>query len=783
VWFSDGVLDVAAKRVNPDDSWVLQDGQPVPNPYVDSAEVEDSAAKEAALEDLCRAGGIADQVRSAGIVTFAIGLAAGTPESAFDVMRSIATGEGGGQQCGDVTTPSPGEYFGVSDLDTLIEAFHRIGQWGGEPTEETLAVCQGELCAEQHRFVLDSSVQSVHVLARTDVREADIYVSPPAGDTVKIAWGDLNTPSAVSIGDAELVTTALTERTVTFDLRAAQGGEPWTGQWGLALVDPSSTTPEGQSRTLMWIRGGLRLAVDVASRGGAAEFRLGDPAQVRLSLEDMEGNPVDPESLLGEMRVELSLLPSAGDPQLIATGLSAAEIASPIDLDLSAVPIGKTWVRADLQVTTAATVGANGQNVPGTKFAAERTEAKIDVQPPPDFPEVEQYIFLGKVEGPLDSTGTLATRGTGCVWFEAESLQVDAGPRGIGQVVLGEDVARSADDCVAVRGDTDEGLPFTLVSEGEGNGALSGTIMALGVPEEARDPAQATPVRFEAEMEKRPSGTIKWLVFVLTLLIGIGLPLGMLYMSRWRAAVIPARALMSRELDVTVQDGIVLRDNLPLELSSNDLRHLVSIPPGGGREVTAESLTLKTRSGWNLLAEPHVLVTTPAGPVITSDGGPADQEEPGRLPLAIHNSWVAWPGSRESSARVVFLLGVDADDATRAALVNSFKDRLNEFVASPSFTPAPYKAAMDSSRDGEQWSTNNAWADLDDSSEWQYDDDHRTSGTSHLVPPPTTSPDPDRSALSSPANKDKADTSRPSATAREDGWDFGSWNDDGNTTD
>jgi hypothetical protein len=780
VWFSDGELDVTAEKVNPDDSPVLENGEPVPSPYVDSVDVERSAATEAALEDLCRAGGVADQVRSAGIVTFGIGLAAaGTSESDFDAMRAIATGGGGDQPCGDITTPSPGQFFGVSDLDTLIEAFHRVGQTDGEPTEETLAVCQGELCAEQHKFVLDTSVQSVHIFARTDVQAADIYVAPPTGEAIKIDWGELNESRATSIGEVDIVTTALTARTITFDLRAPTGAEPWTGQWGLAFVDPSSTTPEGQSRTLMWIRGGLRPTVEIAPGEDPAEIRSGELAHVRFSLEDTDGNTVDPESLLGEMRVDLSVLPAFGDPVVIATGLSAPEVVSPFELDLSSVPAGTTRVRADLQITTAPADGSDGQTIPGTEFAIERTEEEFTVKAPLGFPTVGTFVSLGEVEGPMDSTGALPVTGPGCVWLEAESLQVEASPRDIGQVTLGHGMARTADECIVVPEGAEERIPFTLVSEGEGNGALSGNITVLGGPEEALDRAEPTTVRFTAEMVKRPSGTVRWLVFVLTLLIGIGLPLALLYVLRWRVAVIPARALMSRELDVTVQDGIVLRDGAPLSLTSDDLRNLVSIPAGGGREVAAESLTLRSRSGWNLLAEPHVLVTAPAGPVITSAGDSSNPEKPGLLPLAVHNSWVAWPGATDSSARMVFLLGVDADDATRADLVESVQDRLPEFILDPNFTPAPDQTAAVSLGGDEARSTTNAWVDLDDSV-WQPEADHHRAG-------PTTRPDDsqaasahdqDRDSLSSSAGRDSGDLGASAATSADDDWDFGGWNDD-----
>lgn len=155
-WFSDGKLD-----------FTVRDAE---KPYAQGVSLgSDQGVQQvvgAARESICRPAGIADQLRSSGIVTFAVGLAAGTAQpSDFDLMRSIATGGDGA--CGKTTSPSPGDFYLAQNIDDLLFAFDAFSTPGQAPIEGETGVCVVSVCEEaQHRFVLDDSISSVTCSAR-----------------------------------------------------------------------------------------------------------------------------------------------------------------------------------------------------------------------------------------------------------------------------------------------------------------------------------------------------------------------------------------------------------------------------------------------------------------------------------------------------------------------------------------------------------------------------------------------------------------------------------------
>lgn len=92
-WFTDGAIDFTPR---PGVEKPYAPGKPLDN----AADV--TAMTAAAQEGICRDGGLADQLRTSGIVTVAIGLSGGGTQSDFGPLRAIATGTNGGDACGEV---------------------------------------------------------------------------------------------------------------------------------------------------------------------------------------------------------------------------------------------------------------------------------------------------------------------------------------------------------------------------------------------------------------------------------------------------------------------------------------------------------------------------------------------------------------------------------------------------------------------------------------------------------------------------------------------------------
>ena len=90
-WFSDGKIDFTPRDLS--------------KPYADGINLSapngiDDTTKRA-VDSICRPGGLADQLRSSGIIMLGIGLGANKTPTDFDVMSAISTAHGlNGMACG-----------------------------------------------------------------------------------------------------------------------------------------------------------------------------------------------------------------------------------------------------------------------------------------------------------------------------------------------------------------------------------------------------------------------------------------------------------------------------------------------------------------------------------------------------------------------------------------------------------------------------------------------------------------------------------------------------------
>ncbi|AQP45450.1 hypothetical protein RPIT_12085 [Tessaracoccus flavus] len=178
-FFSDGELDVSLSA----DERAEGEANPrrpfAPDNDMSTRERE-LAATAAAAESLCRAGGLADQIRLQDIVMFGVGLH-GDDQSAdaFDLMRRVVTGGRGQGTCGAQTQPVPGDFVTAADIDSLIFAFDSVTRQ--RPVNET-EICQGDVClAGTHNFVLDASVERVELLGSADADGIEVQLTAPGG--------------------------------------------------------------------------------------------------------------------------------------------------------------------------------------------------------------------------------------------------------------------------------------------------------------------------------------------------------------------------------------------------------------------------------------------------------------------------------------------------------------------------------------------------------------------------------------------------------------------------
>ncbi|PXW31294.1 UNVERIFIED_CONTAM: hypothetical protein DES50_10560 [Williamsia faeni] len=664
-WFSDGKLDFTPRAG-------------VEKPYAPGVDLSGQAGVDqaiaAATESICRPAGLADQLRSSGIVTFGIGLSSeGASAADFDLMKSIATGDPSPAACGDLTVPIPGDFYLAQDIDDLLFAFDAFSTPGQAPLETEAIVCARVVCEEgKQRFVLDRSVGNVNVLATADgTNLVPILVSPDGGqlplDNRGGGTGDL--------GGVKLDYTWPSPQTVSFEMSNVQAPQ-WQGVWALAFVDPAGASG-ARSKSNIHISGNLLPGWD---RDPNVRLHSDDSdIPTKFTIVDGEGAVVDPNELLGKATFSATLVDKDGQSHPIVSNVPKESISDPVSMDLTGVPAGAAVMRLSLAITTADATAANGQRVPGTALTPRSVDIRVTIDPPVGFPTLGSQINFGTVEGSGDFKGSLTMTGPGCVWLPQEPpADVAAAPDGVDGLTVTSS-ATSVDNCVQLQEGQEATLPLTLSVPDEGNGVVNGTVQVMVSPPDEANRAVPVQVPFTAELQK-PLNTNNFLIaLIVALILGPGIPLLLLYLAKWFTARIPARALRAQQIPVAVNGGSVLRDGQPFAIRDRDLVELVRGLDKPARRLDLGGIELRTRTGKSPFGAGFV-VAKAAGRAGAGSKSPGmhGKTPDARLPLAVHNSWFVLhdPTGPADRATVVLLAGGDAGPAQVSALVDDMTRHL-----------------------------------------------------------------------------------------------------------
>lgn len=623
---------------------------------------------------ICNGGGLADQMRSSGIITFVVGLDASGPD--FSLVEAIATGESGFGQCGDLIDPVPGTFTRASDIDQLLFAFDALGSPGRTPIQIESGICQVETCVEEtHKFVLDSSTTVVTILASAEVSGLTVSLISPSGELVTLEPKTIGETTVTEAAGASAAYSWQSAKTLSIELSEVDPAL-WSGQWQLAFVDPVGSSADKKSFSNIRISSDFTPAVLSPS---VEEWHVGDAFDLELGIIDGEGNPVDAASLQGTVALSAVLVDYAGNETTLADDLEKSEIGKPIPVTLEDVALGSATLSIELVHTTApATV--NGTTVPGTELQPQSTELRIPVLPPLDFPvATTTSLNFGVLDGITTSAAELGLSGSGCVWIDPSSISVLAGPEEAGDVELSA-AATNAESCAPASAPFE--IDFTVANLA--NGTVNGSFEVLLAPDGAPERAIPATIDFTADLRKPFNESVGITAFLLALGIGIGIPVGLIYLAKFLVATIPARALVSERVRVTVtDDGRVLRDGGPFALRPEDFGEITGIKPGGVRRLDVAGVGLSTRISASPSGAGYVVVDAP-GYVSASDSSPSSvgTTPKARLPLAVHNHWIALrsPGAPASEADVILLLSGDADADRKANLVDDLVNRLPDVL-------------------------------------------------------------------------------------------------------
>lgn len=665
VWFTDGEYWLSARH---DGAQREQFG--AVKPYAPSIELSDAAQAQRALDagvaDICRAGGLADQIRSSGLWLYGVGLGSGGDEPTdLSFMESIVRGaDAGGKKCGEVPPRSGELFFAVNDMDGLLFAFDELAS--PNPISSEGAICADVKCPEKpHRVVLDDSLTQVRVLASAETPALPVLVESPDGSVTEIVPAAVGERQVVKLPAATI--TVETKSPTSMDLKIESidplaPHEGWAGLWQFAFVDRSGESDGKTSRANIHVRS---IVSPTWTDQAENELRLG--AENALSLGASAGNDdahtFDLSQLQGTFEYVATLTTSDGKRHELVSATSAKDLAAPVPIDLSAVPLGAAALNLSLGITTAATKDGAGQAVAGTQLSPNTATFPVTVLPPLNYPEVRGRLDFGLISGMPEAQASLRVAGDGCVWIdETTAPTLNAAPDGIGVVSLTAGKAVSAETCTPVSGDTT--FEVTFAAAEAGNGAVNGVIPVSLASATGEGEPLVVEVPFVVSLQKPVNTMNFWATLIAALILGPGIPLALLYLAKWFVSRIPNAPFVASRVRVTSTPSNVLRDGSSFSLQATDLRDIVAVDRG--RQFSAQGLSFAVRRGWSPfgIGQLAVLESSPAtaAPAGSNNAGVDASGVRAVLPLAVQNTWLAIRNLDGSEEVLVFATaGADPD--------------------------------------------------------------------------------------------------------------------------
>jgi hypothetical protein len=668
-WFSDGMIDFTPRNIV--------------KPYADGINLNSpdgvTQTTRRAVESICRPGGLADQVRAGSIVMLGIGLGANKTPQDFDVMSAISTARGlGGLKCGQITDPVPGDFYPVSDIDDMLFAFDALNPTPG--TTGQAPVCQLQVCPEaRHNFVLDRSIKSVNILGSGGIAGVVPYLVSPRGTTLQLPKRDGTNTAEI---DGVPVTYEWQSESAQTIAVQNPGTPAWAGQWAVVYVDTTGQHPDAVSRVSIHITTDIFPALTGSDK---VAWRSGQVLDgLRFGLVDGQQKPLGPTDLAGSATMSAALVPDGAAPIPLLESAPKDAIADPVTADLTDVKPGHAMLRMSLVITTAPATGPSGAVIaPGTQLSPQNVDMPVQILPKLGLPTPGQRIDFGTVQAAKGATASLAITGPGCAWVEgSDPAGVVAAPDGIGTPRITSS-ANSPQNCVKVAAGQRGDLPLTLRTDHDGTGGLNGTVpVHVAAPDNPTD-SQVVAVPFVASLIKPLNTTNFLLVFIAALLLGPGIPLALLYASKWWVSKIPDTPMLAERIAVEVNNDVVLRDGKPFAMADTDLIQPVPGLAGGARKLDVLGVTLNVTLGRSPFGAGFVTVDADR---LVSVGSELPGTDSGGLhavlPLAVHNKWVVLhdPRGPADAAEVLMLVAGNTDTKARQRLYEDVGRRLPELL-------------------------------------------------------------------------------------------------------
>lgn len=653
--FTDGDYDVDP-RMDANSKQQFGTEKPYAPGHQITSEEAAQAVTEIGKEDICRTTGLADQLRSSGIVLLGVGLAPGGAE--WPYLRSVILGGGknaqthGVSECGALDSPA-GTFAAAADIDSLYMAFDSISAPGETLTSETVEVCQGETCSEgEARFVLDQSLKTVHIMSSTSVPDLDVFLFRP-GQTDPVG---LTKPAG---DDSELRPVEgvsyrwLTNQTLQIDLESIEGA-PWDGIWRIGYVDKTASSGGEKVTVNISMSSPLVLEWMNLPETTLRADSVTEPAQLRI-LDRAGGTPIDPSTLAGSIVASVYLRDASGTQTELFSTNNPGSLANDVTTQIGDVALGQATITTRLEVATRSETMEDGTVVgPTVLIPGEVTESAL-VSAPLNFPAVGDSANFGLLDGTSAAETAVTVSGPGCVWLESGKSNLQATPAGAGEVVIGS-TSDSEETCIKLQEGQTGQLPLTLKAQSSANGRVAGTVsVALASLDEPGDPKVAV-VGFEADMRKPLNVGVAWVTFLIVFAVGVGVPLLALYLGKARSSVFSSGIIAWGTTRVRVPDD----EGEPVAMQIDVSRMTSEVVRKGARSLMLGGYRFRTVMGWLPTSTPRAELASPMPSV--SGMTPGERAGRAQVPLGLRGQWVAVLDQPDSPDTVTLLIMTRSND-------------------------------------------------------------------------------------------------------------------------
>lgn len=591
--------------------------------------VETGKDNAAARNILCTPDSTVSAFRQSNIRLFNVGL---VPErdakEQTELLTDLAEGEGCGQG-----EPNGAFFNGGEDPAALFAAFRNlIPTSGGLNKEGTFT--------EQFDFFLDNSVDPVRLSAvpKTSVEEGKIIptLTGPDGQTVELK------PDTKKVASADVEITTNDRLPGMVDVAMKKGGEGWAGKWTFGYKLEGGA--EGEYQASMVMIPGLNLNLQ-RENGEKLSGGINSDQVIKAQLVDGGGQP---RKLEGQGMLRAEFVPEEGE------SVTLLENAPIVDGNAVDIPLDKVENVAAGKLVTSVDITTKGvDNQPGSKLNPIKSETPLTITPV-NMPSVgsAQVVSMTEKEVTID----VPVAGPGKVWLAEQSFGADEVtlPKGVDALKVTSQYD-SADNALELAKGEEATLPVTLSAENMEDGALA--LQPELSLQSAEDNQEAQlPLQLKGSMTTPLSKSAFGLAFVLAVLLGLLIPLAVLYFMKWFSGRIPESPRMfAKTIPVKKEGTSLIRTDTgkPFAVSKDEFQGAVPVD-AAPRRANLGLYEAKVKMGLSPFTAAHVEVEKDGS--ISGKG----KQSGGRaiLPLAVQNNWF-FVGNANDKDRGEIVLTID----------------------------------------------------------------------------------------------------------------------------